>query len=86
VEVNLVVKPLHPLFAAEIIGIDLRTPPSADVVASIDAIMDRYAVAVVRDQQFDDDHQLAFAKAMGPLEPSVAVVDIARWSTSPIST
>ena len=72
---NFVVKPLHPLFAAEITGLDLRTPPPPDVVASIDAAMDQYAVVVVRDQQFDDDQQLAFAKAMGPLESTVAVVD-----------
>ncbi len=72
---SFIVKPLHPLFAAEITGIDLRTETTPDVVVSIDAAMDQYAVVVVRDQQFDDDEQLAFAKAMGPLEPSPAVVD-----------
>jgi alpha-ketoglutarate-dependent 2,4-dichlorophenoxyacetate dioxygenase len=73
--VSFVVKPLHPLFAAEITGIDLRTPPTPELVAAIDAAMDQYAVAVVRDQHLDDDQQLAFAKVMGPLEPTVAVVD-----------
>jgi alpha-ketoglutarate-dependent 2,4-dichlorophenoxyacetate dioxygenase len=74
-EVNFVVQPLHPLFAAEITGIDLRIPPSPDVIQAIDATMDRYAVAVMRDQYFDDDQQLAFARAMGPLERTVAIVD-----------
>lgn len=73
--VNHVVKPLHPLFAAEICGIDLRTSPTPDLVALVDAAMDRYAVVTLRDQQLDDDQQLAFAKAMGTLEPSAAVVD-----------
>lgn len=74
-ELKLKVMPLHPLFAAEITGIDLRTPPAPDLVAAIDAAMGEYAICVVRDQLFDDDQQLAFAKAMGPLETSGAVVD-----------
>jgi alpha-ketoglutarate-dependent 2,4-dichlorophenoxyacetate dioxygenase len=73
--VNIKVKPLHPLFAAEMTGVDLRTPPPPELVESIDAAMDQYAVVVVRDQYLDDDQQLAFARAMGPLEPFVAVVD-----------
>jgi alpha-ketoglutarate-dependent 2,4-dichlorophenoxyacetate dioxygenase len=72
---NFDIKPLHPLFAAEITGIDLRTPPSRQLANLIDTAMDRYAVVVVRDQRLDDDQQLAFAQAMGPLEPSPAVVD-----------
>lgn len=69
------IKPLHPVFSAEITGLDLRIAPSPELVAAIDAAMNQYAVVVVRDQQFDDDQQLEFAKAMGPLEPSPAVVD-----------
>ena len=69
------IRPLHPLFAAEAYGADLRDAPSANLVAQIDAAMDRYAVLVLRDQRIDDDQQLVFAKAMGPLEPSPAVVD-----------
>ena len=72
---NLVVKPLHPVFAAEITGIDLHIPPAPELVAVIDDAMNEYAVVCVRDQVLDDDQQLAFAKAMGPLESSVAVVD-----------
>ncbi len=69
------IAPLHPLFAAEINGLDLRQPPDTSLVAAIEAAMNRYAVVVIRDQRFDDEQQLAFARAMGPLEPSVAVVD-----------
>jgi len=67
--------PLHPVFAAEMTGADLRTPPDEALVQQIEDAMDRYAVLVVRDQRLDDDQQLAFAKAMGPLEPMPAVVD-----------
>lgn len=68
------IRPLHPLFAAEVVGVDLRERPSPELVAAIDAGMDRYAVLVLRDQHIDDDQQLAFGKALGPLEPTPAVV------------
>ena len=35
--------PLHPLFAAEVGGLDLRTTPGPEVCAEIDRAMDRYA-------------------------------------------
>jgi alpha-ketoglutarate-dependent 2,4-dichlorophenoxyacetate dioxygenase len=72
---DLDIRPLHPVFAAEVYGVDLRNAPDATLVAQIDEAMDRYAVVVLRDQRIDDDQQLAFARALGPLEPSPAVVD-----------
>ena len=72
---KLAIKPMHPVFAAEITGINLRTPLTDDLRVAIDAAMDQYAVVVVRDQHLDDDQHLAFARTMGPLEPTVAVVD-----------
>ena len=69
------ITPLHPLFAAEMTDVDLRTAPDATLVREIDDAMDRFAVLVVRDQRLDDDQQMAFAKAMGPLEGTRAVVD-----------
>ena len=75
---NIEYKALHPLFAAEAFGVDLRDAPSPDLVASIDAAMDRYSVLVLRGQRIDDDQMLAFATAMGPLEQTRAVVDVHR--------
>jgi alpha-ketoglutarate-dependent 2,4-dichlorophenoxyacetate dioxygenase len=73
--VDLDIRPLHPVFAAEVYGVDLSKPPGPDLVTQIDAAMDRYAVVVLRDLDIDDDQQFAFARALGPLEPSPAVVD-----------
>lgn len=75
---NFEVRPLHSLFAAEVEGVDLRQPPTPALVRLIDDAMDRHAVVVLRDQHIDDDQQLAFAKALGPLEPMQAVVDVHR--------
>jgi alpha-ketoglutarate-dependent 2,4-dichlorophenoxyacetate dioxygenase len=68
--------PLHPLFAAEVQGVDLRETPNPALCAEIDRAMDRYAVLVFRDQQLNDDQQMAFGKALGPLEQTRGVVDV----------
>jgi len=44
--VALRLEPLHPLFAAEASGVDLRRPPDAKTAKEIEAAMDRYAVLV----------------------------------------
>ncbi len=68
--------PLHPLFAAEVHGLDLRSTPGPEVCAEIDRGMDRYGVLVFRDQALDDDQQMAFGQALGPLEQDRGVVDV----------
>jgi alpha-ketoglutarate-dependent 2,4-dichlorophenoxyacetate dioxygenase len=65
---SLTLKPLHPLFAAEAGGADLRKPLSREAVREIERAMDRYAVLVFRDQPLTQEEQLAFAKSFGPLD------------------
>ena len=65
---SLTLKPLHPLFAAAVDGVDLRQPLDAATVAAIDAAMDRYAVLVFRDQPMDQGQQIACARQFGPLD------------------
>ncbi len=65
------VRPLHPVFAAEITGIDLRQPQPAATIDAIDAIEDaigQYGVLVFPGQDITDDQQLAFSRQLGPLE------------------
>jgi alpha-ketoglutarate-dependent 2,4-dichlorophenoxyacetate dioxygenase len=62
------VNPLHPLFAAEMRGADLRQPPSAELVTAVNDAMARHAVLVIRDQAIDDAQQVRFARQFGPLE------------------
>ncbi len=61
-------KPLHPLFAAEASGVDLKKPLDAATIASIDAAMDRYAVLVFRGQPLDQAQQIAWSRQFGPLD------------------
>src|SRR5215207_508159 len=59
---------LHPLFAAELIGADAGNP-APELVEAVEAAMREYAVVCIRGQgHIDDEQQLAFARAFGPLE------------------
>src|SRR5882672_3228168 len=62
---------IGPCFAAEVEGVDMTKPLSAEDVAAIHAGMDRYAVLVFHDQQIDDAQQLAFTRSLGEIEHAV---------------
>ena len=65
---KLTLRPLHPVFAAEASGVDLRTPLDADTVRAIDDAMDKYAVVVFRGQPLEQAEQIAYSKQFGPLD------------------
>ncbi|MBU8544061.1 MULTISPECIES: TauD/TfdA dioxygenase family protein [Roseomonadaceae] len=69
------VTPIGRDFVAEVADLDLRRPLTAEQVAALDAAVDRFAVLVFRDQDLDDDQQMAFGAALGPLEQEPATVD-----------
>lgn len=56
--------PLHPLFVGELTGVDVRALDDRGL-DELRALMDRYAVVVVREQPFTDDEQAAFATRLG---------------------
>lgn len=62
------VTPLHPLFAAELVGADLSREPTPDLVETVEAAMARYGVLVIRDARLSDEQHKRFSRAFGPLE------------------
>lgn len=68
---QIVTRQIGPCFAAEVEGIDLTRPLTADEVAAIHAGMDKYAVLVFHDQKINDEQQLAFSRSLGELEHSI---------------
>jgi alpha-ketoglutarate-dependent 2,4-dichlorophenoxyacetate dioxygenase len=59
---------LHPLFGAEVVGIDCARPDAA-LVGLVEDLMREHAVVCIRDQgHIDDERHLALARAFGPLE------------------
>jgi len=61
-------KPLSPVFAAEVSGIDLTKPLSQQDVQAINAGMNEHAVLVFRQQPMTAQQQLNFASSFGPLD------------------
>jgi alpha-ketoglutarate-dependent 2,4-dichlorophenoxyacetate dioxygenase len=59
---------LHPVFVAEVSGVDLTRPLTPDDAAEIDAAINAYALLVFRDQDLSDDEQMAFTRNFGSIE------------------
>ena len=62
------VRPLHPLFAAELVGADLTVEPTRELVETVTDAMARYGVLVVRGARIGDEEHKRFSRAFGPLE------------------
>jgi alpha-ketoglutarate-dependent 2,4-dichlorophenoxyacetate dioxygenase len=76
---KLTINPLHPLFAAEIGGVEVGRPLDAATVGALNQAIDRYAVLVFHDQDLDDERQMAFARQFGELElPRSGRADVKR--------
>jgi alpha-ketoglutarate-dependent 2,4-dichlorophenoxyacetate dioxygenase len=70
---DLAIRQLHPLFAAEIRGVDLSRDVDRKMQHAIDHAMNDYAVCVIPEQSLDDERQVAFSRLYGPLENASAV-------------
>lgn len=63
----LTIRPLTPVFAAEVSGIDLRNHDDA-TFKKIEDAFETYSVLVFPQQPLDDEAQIAFSKRFGALE------------------
>jgi alpha-ketoglutarate-dependent 2,4-dichlorophenoxyacetate dioxygenase len=70
---DLAIRPLHPLFVAEVRGADLSWDIDVAMQRAIEHAMDEYAVCVLPQQKLDDEQQIAFSRRYGPLENATAV-------------
>src|SRR4051794_37847138 len=68
---TLSLRPLHPVFAAEASGLDLRRPLAQAEIDAVVEAMDRYGVLLFRGQPMDEAQQVAFATRFGPLNPGL---------------
>jgi alpha-ketoglutarate-dependent 2,4-dichlorophenoxyacetate dioxygenase len=69
---RLTIKRLHPLFVAEVTGIDLTRPIPRDAFRTLWEAFNEHQVLVFRDQAFDDESQIAFSRNFGELETMIA--------------
>lgn len=67
------IKPRTETFGAEMRGIDLSQPLSADLLQSIHDGMDTYAILIFPDQTLTNEQHLAFTQSLGPIERAIGV-------------
>jgi alpha-ketoglutarate-dependent 2,4-dichlorophenoxyacetate dioxygenase len=65
------VKPLHPVFAGQVTGADLREPLDQPAVAAIGEAINQHGILVFPGQMITDDQQMAFSRRFGELETTV---------------
>lgn len=78
----------NPRFVAEVSGIDLRETQDRELLGSLRAAMDEYAVLVFRNQPFTNDEQLAFAQRFDGVlhtKTSVAVLGKNRFGNEALT-
>jgi alpha-ketoglutarate-dependent 2,4-dichlorophenoxyacetate dioxygenase len=77
------IRSLHPLFAGEVSGVDLRQPLSAATIDAIHAGMDRYGILVFHNQQMTPEQQKTMTAQLGTLELGFARVVRQRGAEPP---
>jgi taurine dioxygenase len=76
------VTPISARIGAEVTGLDLRRPLSADQLDELRAALRRHLVLFLRDQDLSDDEHIAAARQLG--EPNVYPVTRARGLDQPL--
>ncbi|MEQ8194084.1 MAG: TauD/TfdA family dioxygenase [Rhodospirillales bacterium] len=65
------IHPLNAVLGAEVEGLDLRNPLSADTASALRNAWLKYKVLLIRDQDLTCEQQIAFSKNFGELEAPV---------------
>ena len=62
------IRPLHPLFGAEIEGLDLRKPLDDETFGAILDAFNTHSVLLFREQDISDEQHVSFSRRFGELE------------------
>lgn len=65
---SLDIRQLHPLFAAEVVGLDLSDPVADAHYPELQAALDKYAVLIFHGPPLSEQRQVAFCRQFGRLE------------------
>src|SRR3546814_20595791 len=62
------IRKLHPLYGAEIVGVDTGRPMNDATFAAVRAAFEEYSVLLFRGQSLADERQIAFTEPFGTQE------------------
>ena len=71
---SLTTRTLHPLFGAEIVGVDVKTVDEL-VFQELVAAFNERSVLLFRGQSLTDEEQVAFSRRFGPLETTIRSIN-----------
>ena len=71
---SLTTRTLHPLFGAEIVGVDVKIVDEA-TFQEIVAAFNEHSVLLFRGQSLTDEEQVAFSRRFGPLEVTIRSIN-----------
>ncbi len=61
-------KPCDAVIGAEVEGLSLDAVPDAPAIEALEAGLERFGILIFRDQEVSPEQQVAFSRALGPLE------------------
>jgi alpha-ketoglutarate-dependent 2,4-dichlorophenoxyacetate dioxygenase len=67
-KLTLELKPLHPLFGAEVVGLNLQEPLDDQTFDQLMSAFNKHSVLLFRGQHITDDQHVAFSRRFGELE------------------
>jgi alpha-ketoglutarate-dependent taurine dioxygenase len=67
---NLSFRPITPITGADVYGVDLRRPLTAETVKDLRAALLKHKVLVFREQDIDDEQQIRFSRYFGRVTPA----------------
>jgi alpha-ketoglutarate-dependent 2,4-dichlorophenoxyacetate dioxygenase len=71
---SIAIRPLHPVFAAQVTGLDLREPLDEATIHAIEEAINQFAVLVFPAQLITDEQQIGFSRQFGDLETTVKML------------
>jgi alpha-ketoglutarate-dependent 2,4-dichlorophenoxyacetate dioxygenase len=74
-------RPLHPLFGAEILNVDVRRLDAA-TFTEVERAFNDHSVLLFRGQPLADEEQVAFSRRFGPLETTIRTI-VSQGTTPP---
>ena len=62
------IKKMHPLFVAEVTGLDASQTLPHEIRSQVQDLIDQHGILIFRDQNISDEQQVTFSQNFGEIE------------------